>query len=137
MKRVLSLLLLLGLLLSGCGEASGSPEIDVDLTKMSATMVYSEVFNMLYTPEDYLGKTVKMDGNFTWYHDEDSGRYYYACIIQDATACCAQGMEFVLAEEKPFEDYPAEGAFITVQGTFSTYEENGYTFCTLRDAAMR
>jgi len=38
--------------------------IDVDLTAMSATMVYSEVQNMMLKPADYMGKTVKMAGAF-------------------------------------------------------------------------
>lgn len=31
---------------------------DVDLTKLSSTMVYSKVYNMMFTPENYIGKTV-------------------------------------------------------------------------------
>lgn len=33
--------------------------IDVDLTKLSSTMVYSEVYNMLYTLMTTLGKRLK------------------------------------------------------------------------------
>ena len=40
-------------------------KVDVDLTVLSSTMVYSEVYNMLYNdPAHYLGKTVKAKGNF-------------------------------------------------------------------------
>jgi hypothetical protein len=35
-------------------------ELDVDLTTLTSTMVYSEVYNMVTTPEDYEGKIVKM-----------------------------------------------------------------------------
>ncbi len=80
--------------------------IDVDLTSLSSTMVYSEVFNMMYEPEDYIGKTIRMEGIFSAYHDKNTGNDYYSCIIQDATACRAQGMEFVLADEKA---YPEQG----------------------------
>ena len=39
-------------------------KVDVDLTVLSSTMVYSEVYNMLlFTPDSYLGKTVKMMGH--------------------------------------------------------------------------
>ena len=38
--------------------------IDVDLTQMNATMVYSEVYNMLYYPDEYVGKIVKINGPF-------------------------------------------------------------------------
>lgn len=111
--------------------------IDVDLTILSSTMVYSEVYNMMVTPDDYIGKVVKMAGPFAVYQNPDNGNLYYACIIQDATACCTQGLEFVLAGEYNFpEDYPEIGTDITVTGVFETYEEDGYQYCTLKDAVM-
>ena len=113
------------------------PEIDVDLTKLSSTMVYSEVYNMMVEPDSYLGKTVKMSGPFAVYTDEESGKNYFACIIQDATACCSQGIEFTLSGDYSYpEDYPAVNDIITVTGTFSTYEEDGYAYLTLLDARM-
>ncbi len=79
--------------------------IDVDLTALSATMVYSEVYNMMYYPENYVGKTVKMKGIYIVYHDEDSDKYYHGCVISDVTACCSQGIEFELTDDYK---YPAD-----------------------------
>ena len=85
-------------------------KVDVDLTVLSSTMVYSEVYNMLYFyPEDYYGKTVKANGIFAIYQMVVDGvtqpaPVAYACIIADATACCAEGMEFVLKDDLA---YPA------------------------------
>ena len=114
-------------------DAQQDPSVDVDLTALSATMVYSEVFQMMYYPEDYIGKTVKMEGLFDHYHDDATGKDYYACIIQDATACCAQGIEFQLTDGQ----YPADSTSdVAVKGTFETYEENGAKYCTLVDAEL-
>lgn len=111
--------------------------VDVDLTTLSSTMVYSEVYNMLVSPENYIGKTVKMDGLFALYHDETTDNYYFACIVADATACCSQGIEFVLKDDYTYpDDYPTEGGEICVIGEFDTYQEAGYTYCTLRDAEL-
>ncbi len=111
--------------------------IDVDLTVLSSTMVYSEVYNMMVSPENYVGKTVKMDGMFSSYHDEASDKYYYACVISDATACCSQGIEFVLTDDYTYpDDYPKEGDEICVVGTFDTYQEGDYNYCTLRNAEI-
>ena len=116
------------------GSADG---VDVDLTALSSTMVYSEVFNMMASPEQYIGKTVKMDGLFAYYHDEATGNDYYACIIQDATACCAQGIEFVLTDNYVYpDDYPEVDEEICVIGVFDTYREGDYIYCTLRDAEL-
>ena len=111
--------------------------IDVDLTALSSTMVYSEVFNMINSPENFMGKTVKMNGVFALYHDEATDNNYYACIIADATACCSQGIEFVLTDDYTYpDDYPEIGGDISVEGVFDTYQEGDYTYCTLRDAKI-
>ena len=119
------------------------PAIDVDLTQLSSTMVYSEVFNMMYAPEGYIGKTVKMKGQLAIYQAVDKDgtpipdQMYFACVIADATACCLQGVEFVLAGEHTYpDDYPEPGSEITVTGTFEVYEEAGYQYCRLVDAEM-
>ncbi len=109
--------------------------MDVDLTVLSSTMVYSEVYNMLYyDPESYYGKTIKMTGVFSIYQMVVDGvtqpdPVAYACIIADATACCAQGMKFVLESDHTYpDDYPDLGTEITVIGEFQPYEENGMTW---------
>lgn len=110
---------------------------DVDLTALSSTMVYSEVYNMMVTPEEYIGKTIKMSGSFATFINEEDGRFIFGCVITDATACCAQGIEFELTDDYKYpDDYPNEGDMICVTGTFDTYQENQYTYCTLRNAKL-
>ena len=110
-------------------------DVDVDLTALSSTMVYSEVYNMMTAPDGYLGKTVKMEGQLAMYHDDATGKNYFACIISDATACCSQGIEFELTDEYTYpDDYPEVGEEICVTGTFDTYVEGEYQYCTLRNA---
>ncbi len=111
--------------------------VDVDLTKLSSTMVYSEVYNMMYTPENYVGKTVKMSGMFVAYTNQDQSQFYPAVIIADATACCSQGLEFVLEGNPSYpEGYPETETDITVIGTFETYLEDGNTYCRLKNAKI-
>ena len=113
-------------------EADG---IDVDLSEMSGTMVFAEVYNMMMDPMSYIGKTVKMNGSFAVYHDDEKNKDHYACIIRDATACCEQGVEFMLRDDCDFPDeYPKEGEEITVTGEFKTYKDGEYTYWALMDA---
>ncbi len=129
---------------TGCGSSSDeaakeekASQVDVDLTQMSSTMVYSEVFNMVNEPDDYLGKMIKMEGTFALYHDENTGKDYYACIIQDATACCSQGIEFELSEDyKNPGSLMTEGDTVTVVGEFDQYTEGDLVYYTLRDADL-
>ncbi|MCR5417437.1 MAG: hypothetical protein K6E84_00800 [Lachnospiraceae bacterium] len=117
--------------------ATADDTVDLDLTNLSSTMVYSEVYNMMTVPEDYIGKTIKMNGTYVYYKDATTGNEYFSCIIQDATACCSQGIEFILTEDYRYpDDYPAEGTTICVSGVFDTYEENGVKYCTLRNARL-
>ncbi len=114
-------------------DTEPDPDVDIDLTAMSSTMVYSEVYQMCYYPEEYIGKTVKMDGMYSFFYDSESGNSYYACIISDATACCAQGIEFKLLDEQ----YPPEDTeYVAVKGVFDLYEEDGVNYCTLKDAEL-
>ncbi len=118
-------------------EISKDSSVDVDLTALSSTMVYAEVYNMMVSPDNYKGKTVKMAGQFVPYYDESTGNYYFACFISDATACCSQGIEFILAGDYSYpDDYPSEGETICVIGTFDTYMEGDSMYCTLRDASF-
>ena len=117
--------------------SEGSDDIDVDLTAISGILVYSEVYNMMSAPENYMGKKIKMEGIYAIYFDDTYSTRYDACIVQDATACCATGIEFELSDELKFpDDYPEEGDIITVEGIFDTYDEGSYTYCTLRNASL-
>ena len=156
MKKLLCLLLAALLLcpLAACGredtakkppaeDAEGTAAVDIDLTALSGIMVYSEVNSMISFPDNYIGKTVKMQGQFTIYQATDENgafipdKMFFACMIADATACCAQGLEFALAGRPVYpDDYPELGAEITVIGEFQSYEENGVTWYHLVNARM-
>ena len=122
---------------------ASSDGAEVDLTVLSSTMGYAEVYNMLYNdPESYLGKTVRARGEFSIYQLVVDGVLQpdpvaYACIIADATACCAEGMEFVLEGDYTYpDDYPELGTEITVIGEFQSYEANGMTWYHLVNARL-
>ena len=113
---------------------TASKSVDLDLTALSSTVVYSEVYNMLISPFDYKGKIIKMKGQFNQYTDEETGKIYNAVIIPDATACCQQGLEFHLADNSNpnFE----QGTEITVEGSFNTYSDGKFTYCYLENAQI-
>ena len=120
--------------------AEGKTTVDYDLTAMSSDMVYATVYQMMILPEDYEGKTFRMEGNFYATYYEPTQSYYYYCIIQDATACCVQGLEFVWGDgsHKYPDEYPEEYTDVVVEGTFETYREEGdeNLYCRLTDAVL-
>jgi len=145
MKRtaLFALLLLLPLLLlplpkTAAEAPADGPFIDLDLSKMSGTIVYAQILNLLYEPEAYLGKTIRMAGWYNYFNDEANGVVYHACIVPDATACCAQGIEFVRAGEHPWPaDYPAIGSDILVTGRLEIYQDAGVSYLHLVDSDMQ
>ena len=107
-------------------------KIDLDLTKMSATMIYSTIFDMLVMPEDYIDKNLKVKGWFATYTDPNTGKLYYAVVVPDATACCQQGLEFVWPGQHTYPtDFPDTGADITITGTYKLDEIDGITYTYL------
>lgn len=138
-------LLLMAFLLSGCSvqdstAANGSTQtaqgntqqaaveiapVDVDLTQMSGTMVYSYVYNIVYSPQEYIGQRFKISGvSDESYWDQTDMTYRYI-VVDDATACCAQGLEYVLAQNG---SYPQVGENIIITGVFESYDELGETY---------
>ncbi len=117
-------------------EVLQARDIDIDLTQMSSTMVFSQVYNITMTPEDYQGKVIKMKGQFLSDLDTETNTRYYACLILDATACCAEGLGFVPKDGYLYpEDFPEPDGEITVTGTFDYFWENEYIInCRLIDA---
>ena len=113
-------------------------KIDVDLTKMSGTVVYAMVYQMVTEPKKFKGKYIKMKGFFSGYYDEEVERRFYGCVIQDALACCSQGLAFELAKPRKFpKEYPAEGAVITITGDFDFESDEGSGgFPIIRNAEM-
>lgn len=102
---------------------------DVDLTTLSSTMLYSEVYNITMSPEDYIGRKIKVQGIFTVYPGESAEKNHYALLISDAAECCAQGIMFVLAEENVYpDDYPEEGAEVIIYGEYQLYNEDEYFY---------
>lgn len=117
-------------------QQTTATEFDYDLTQMSSTIVYSQITDMTMVPEEYAGKTIKMEGRFEIYGDPDKEDPYLGCIVNDATACCSVGLRFVLTDDYTSADFPLNGSDIIITGVFETYEYQGCTFGEVQNAQM-
>lgn len=111
-------------------EELASAPIDIDLTTMSSTMVLAEVFNMIIMPEEYEGKIVKANGPFLVFENPENNDRFFAILIEDATKCCQQGIEFIWTGNHTYpDDYPAENQEIIVTGVYHSIEyDTGVTY---------
>ena len=105
---------------------------------MSGTVVYGMVYQMVTTPERFVGKHVRMKGVFSSYYDNETKQRFFGCVISDALACCSQGLAFELAKKRKFPDeFPKEGASITISGEFDLIkEEDEGSYPIIRNAKM-
>ena len=126
---------------TGKGKSSKSKsktkgnKIDVDLNNLNANVVYSQVYLMMTEPDKFIGKRIRMSGQFNVYAAQEGNpsgvTEYYAIIIADAQACCQQGIEFVWPGHTYPEGFPEVKSNASVTGIFEVYEENGKKYCRL------
>lgn len=114
---------------------TNSNKIDVDLNNLNANVVYSQVFLMMTEPDKFIGKRIRMSGQFNVYAAQEGNpsgvTEYYAIIIADAQACCQQGIEFVWPGHIYPDGFPEVKSNASVTGIFEVYEENGKKYCRL------
>lgn len=114
---------------------TSSNKIDIDLNNLNANVVYSQVFLMMTEPDKFIGKRIRMSGQFNVYAAQEGNpsgvTEYYAIIIADAQACCQQGIEFVWPGHTYPDGFPEVKSNASVTGIFEVYEENGKKYCRL------
>lgn len=98
--------------------------VDYDLTVLDADLVYANIYALMIEPEKYIGKTYKMRGKYypSYYAKDD--KYYHYIILEDALACCSQGIEFKLENEKIYSEL-VHGEMIEIKGVFENYRDEG------------
>ncbi len=101
-------------------DAIVSTDVDIDLTQMSSTLVYAQVYDLLVNTDAYVGQTIRMSGTYNSFDYELTGESLHFVVIADATACCAQGLEFYLPEDA---EYANNGDEVEVVGTITKLQE--------------
>ncbi len=122
MKRILTAAFSAMLLLTGCGNPT--EDSVMDLTALNKTMQYSQVNQMIYEPDSYIGQTVQICGEYY------KGNHNAIIRVLDEQACCAAEISFFPADESAFEGIE-NFSEITVRGVFGTYQSYGVDFCCL------
>ena len=119
-------------------DRPGTGHIDIDLTRLSVTMVSAQVFQMITVPEEYLGQTVRVRGShFEFFWEEGDMQLHYV-VLNLEEGCCGQGIEFILPDDIASSiGYPPQHAIIEITGVFSSYEKAGHVFYYLAVNEMR
>ena len=149
MKKIIILLITLIALLTGCGEAAVTLEneeraivtpsevpVEEEVAEESTgeeveigeKMFMTQINDIFYNLEDYLGQTIKYEGIFDMYEYPDGtpdGLQKYYSVIRYGPGCCGNdskvGFEVVWDKE-----YPEQNDWVEVVGVLTKSEEEGY-----------
>ena len=71
-------------------ETASEPlQVDLDLSQMSGTIVYAEVYNLMYDPAPYLGKILRIRGYYSFFRDPVTDSVY--CLLHAGNRVCSGG----------------------------------------------
>ncbi|WP_195268092.1 hypothetical protein [Eubacterium sp. 1001713B170207_170306_E7] len=150
MKRSILTLLLMAfvLLLAGCSaqdggdggtvpsaaqasgdSAKGAEEIavDVDITEK---MFVAQINDIYLNPQNYLGKTIRLEGMFKSTANLSTGSSY-RFVYRNGPGCC--GTDTMPGFEVTGDgNYPEDNAWVRATGVLEEYEEDGQPYFQLR-----
>ncbi len=107
-------------------------KVDIDLSMLNYNIASAQIFNMLIETDSYLGKTVRIKGQFFSNYDEDNKVRHYSVLIWDATACCQTGLQFIPRGNPVYpDDFPEEMADMEVTGILRMKLLNGMDYLYL------
>jgi len=97
-----------------------------DVIEIKEKMFISQVNDVYLNKEDYLGKTIKLEGLFKVEQGYDKA---YCFVLRYGPGCCGNdgniGFEVAWDKEKE-KPYPGEDSWVEATGQLKTYEEDGY-----------
>jgi uncharacterized membrane protein YcgQ (UPF0703/DUF1980 family) len=128
----LGLLAVIALLFTaGCAKARGREQFTdvVEKTQMveiREKMFIAQVSDVYNNAEDYLGKTIKLEGIFK---EEQGYDKSYCFVLRYGPGCCGSdgnvGFEVVWDNEQA-KPYPAVDSWVEAIGVLKSYEEDGF-----------
>ena len=107
-------------------------EPDINISSGDTNIIYSKANEIATDYNKYLGKTIRIKGNYKAEYGKN--RNYYYCTVTDPTACCSAGFEFILKDKS--KPNLGDNATFTVQGTLHSYKEGDNLYLELIDATI-
>jgi uncharacterized membrane protein YcgQ (UPF0703/DUF1980 family) len=109
-----------------------------EIVEIKEKMFLAQTNDVYLNPEDYLGKTIKLEGVFkTEYFEENGSAYCF--VLRYGPGCCGNdgnaGFEIAWdssdlknPQTPQNTKYPEDDAWVEVVGVLSSYEEEGYPY---------
>ncbi|MDR0563184.1 MAG: hypothetical protein LBG73_10935 [Spirochaetaceae bacterium] len=103
-------------------------------------MFIAQTNEIYLNPEDYLGKTLKLEGIFQAQKDYTLNGNPYYFVIRNGPGCCPgidSSAGFEVLWENPEETYPNPNDWVEAVGVLSQYEEDGYPYLCLSLTSLK
>jgi uncharacterized membrane protein YcgQ (UPF0703/DUF1980 family) len=118
---------------------SSAPLVDQAsrLVEIKEKMFLAQTNDVYLNPEDYLGKTFKMEGIFQIQRYLDNDNPYYF-VIRYGPGCC--GNDGNAGFEVAWEGdgvYPQENDWVEAVGVLASYEEEGYPYLCINLSSLQ
>lgn len=105
-------------------QSSASKKVDLDLSKANYNIVSSIAVDIMFDPEKYAGKKMKITG--IYYSSVYEDQRFYSVLLWDATGCCPTGFDFIPPATMTYpDDFPANDEIITVTGLLDFIKKDG------------
>ncbi|MDR2537592.1 MAG: hypothetical protein LBC46_04730 [Treponema sp.] len=118
--------------------SAGATKGGSNIVEIKEKMFIAQVNDVYLNPDDYVGKTIKLEGLFM---TQDNGAqippYYF--VIRYGPGCCGNdgnaGFEVIWDNQEPV--YPRDNEWVEAVGVFGSYEEDGYPYYCLSLASLK
>jgi zinc transport system permease protein len=102
-----------------------------EIIEIREKMFIAQTNDVYLNPEDYMGKTIKLEGLFKT--ETGYGNTSYRFVIRYGPGCCGYdgNAGFEVAWDQFRRTYPAEDAWVEAVGVLSSYEEDGFPYLYL------
>jgi uncharacterized membrane protein YcgQ (UPF0703/DUF1980 family) len=122
------------------GSCSGTKKTEISnekIIEIKEKMFVAQINDVYLNTEDYLGKTIKLEGIFK--QDQGYEGDPYCFVIRYGPGCCGNdgnvGFEVAWANEKE-KPYPAVDSWVEAVGELKTYEEDDFQYLYLDLASL-
>lgn len=110
--------------------AQGAPAKDSDVLEIREKMFVTQTNDVYINPDEYMGRTIKLEGMFASISDVDPPCYY---VYRFGPGCCGYDANagFEVLWKNSGEPYPKDDEWVEATGVLENYEHEGESFLRL------
>jgi len=126
------IIIVIAFFLAGCSKIKKAENSNDNIVEIKEKMFVTQVNDVYLNPEDYLGKTIKLEGVFKNEKSYDGEQYCF--VIRYGPGCCGNdgivGFEIKWDEDNA-KPYPKDDSWVESTGVLKQYEVEGYLYLDL------